>query len=71
MEKFKQAVLEGLKNKPKKWRDGQYVFNHIDATYGVARTVQFVRGIDCFYDDSKIDAFIEASYEELIKNTTC
>lgn len=71
MENFKQIILEGIKNKPKNWRDGQYVFNHIDECYGVARTVQFVRGIDCFYDDSKIDAFIEACYEELIKNTTC
>ena len=71
MEKFKQEILEALKNKPKQWRDGQFVFNYIDEVYGVARTVQFKKGIDCFYDDSKIDAFIEACYQELIKNTTC
>lgn len=68
MEKFKKALLEGLVNKPKQWRDGQYIFNHIDSVYGVARTVQFVKGIDCFYDDSKIDAFIEAAYEVLTEN---
>lgn len=45
--------------KPKNWRDGQYVFNYIDQVYGIARHIQFKEGIDCFYDDSKIDVFLE------------
>ena len=51
--------------RPKNWRDGQFIFNHIDVEYGVARHVQFVEGIDCFYDDSKIDSFLIASYNVL------
>lgn len=48
-----------LHSKPKDWREGQFVFNFIDGVYGVARKAQFEYGIDCFYDDTKIDKFIE------------
>ena len=41
------------------YRYGQSVFNIVDQYIGLARTVQFCDGIDCFYDDEKIDAFIE------------
>lgn len=68
---FRREVMAAMKNKPEQWRDGQFVFIYIDEIYGVARHVQFVEGVDCFYDDSKIDAFIEACYKELIKNTIC
>ena len=44
---------------PENWRKGQFVFNMVDELYGVARTVQYHENIDCFFDDSKIDAFIE------------
>lgn len=57
--KLKEEVMGALKNKPKGWRDGQFVFNYIDKYYGVARTVQFKDNIDCFYDDKYIDSFIE------------
>ena len=67
LEDFRTEVLSALESKPEKWRDGQFVFNYIDATYGVARHLQFVKGIDCFYDDGLIDEFIVRSYEE-IKN---
>ena len=40
----------------------------IDRLYGVARTVQFQDGIDCFYDNSKIDQFINACYNRLYGN---
>lgn len=56
--------LEDLKKeikysvKPKNWRKGQFVFNYIDKTYGVARIVQFNDGVDCFYNDDKIDEFL-------------
>ena len=65
MEKFKETILKELKNKPKEWQDGQFVFNYIDKYFGVARTVQYIDGIDCFYNDDKIDAFIEACYERI------
>jgi hypothetical protein len=54
--------------KPKQWRNGQFVFNYIDSTYGeVARISQFRDRIDCFYNDENIDAFIKNCYE-IIKN---
>ena len=66
-EVFRNEVLTAMDSKPKNWRDGQFVFNHIDVEYGVARSVQFIDGVDCFYDDSKIEEFITRSYE-YIKN---
>ena len=66
-EGFRNEVLTAMDSKPKNWRDGQFVFNHIDVEYGVARSVQFIDGVDCFYDDSKIEEFITRSYE-YIKN---
>jgi hypothetical protein len=65
---FRNEVLGWVHDcslKPKKWRSGQAVFNYIDNVYGVARQVQFEDKIDCFYDDSKIDDFIIASYRRL------
>ena len=44
---------------PPNWREGQFVFNRVDELYGVARAIQFIDKVDCFYDDSKIDEFIE------------
>ena len=61
--------------RPEYLRKGQYIFNWIDANYqypiygdsfneeaysSIAREVQFIDKIDCFYDDSKIDDFIDA-----------
>ena len=66
-EEFRTDVLTAMKDKPKEWRNGQFVFNYIDSKYGVARYVQFYEGVDCFYDDSKIEEFITRSYE-YIKN---
>lgn len=51
--------------RPKHWRKGQFVFNYIDQVYGIARTVQFKDGIDCFYNDDKIDAFLECVIKRL------
>lgn len=48
---------------PKEWRKGQAVFNVIDDYYGVARAVQFIDKVDCFYDDSAIEEFIEKAWE--------
>jgi hypothetical protein len=64
---LKERVVYHLKyNKPRKWRDGQFVFNYIDCIYGVARDVQFKDGVDCFYDDTQIDEFIKMSAKRII-----
>lgn len=62
LEEFKASIGKGIKNLPSNWRRGQKVFNFIEENYHVARKVQFEDHIDCFYDDSKIDEFINASY---------
>lgn len=59
-EELKKIVLDAMNvMKPKDWRKGQFVFNFIDANYGVARAVQFEDRVDCFFRDDKIDDFIE------------
>ena len=63
---FKEDVLTAMKNKPEDWRDGQFVFNYINEKYGVARYVQFIDGIDCFYLDDKIDQFIDKCYVTMV-----
>jgi hypothetical protein len=62
---FKEEVMEAMKNKPEQWRDGQFVFNYINEKYGVARHIQYITGVDCFYDNNKIDEFIRHSYDAL------
>lgn len=47
-------------------RYGQAIFNYVDEKYGVARIAQFDYGIDCFYDDTKVEQFLDQCYE-LIK----
>jgi hypothetical protein len=60
----KEISIDTIKNeiysveKPKQWREGQFVFNRVDELYGVARHVQFIDHVDCFYDDSQIDEFL-------------
>ena len=66
LEEFKSSIYNI--EKPSHWRDGQFVFNTIDSVYEVARVVQFEDGIDCFYDNSKIDQFINACYNRLYGN---
>lgn len=48
---------------PKNWRKGQSVFNYIDNVYGIARTIQFKYGIDCFYNNNNIDDFLNKAVE--------
>lgn len=52
---------------PKSWRKGQKVFNVIDENWGVARYVQMVDGVDCFYtnDDDEIQNFINHAWVRL------
>ena len=55
---LKNEVMIAMENKPKQWRKGQFVFNYIDEVYGIARHVQFVDNVDCFYLDDQIDSFL-------------
>lgn len=66
LEEFKNSIYSI--EKPSDWRDGQFVFNTIDELYKVARKVQFENKIDCFYDDSKINQFIVACFNEVNKD---
>lgn len=54
---------------PPQWRKGQFVFNYIDQVYGVARDVQFKDNVDCFYNDDKIDTFLECVIKRLNNDT--
>lgn len=59
-------VLSAKDNKPEYWRDGQFVFNYIEQKYGdVAREVQFIDKIDCFYIDENIADFCKCVAERL------
>ena len=64
-EEFVEKVLAEIDDCPKDWRKGQSVFNVVNQLYGVARYVQFNRGIDCFYRDDKIEEFLEACWDVL------
>lgn len=66
-EEFRDDVLTAMKDKPKNWRDGQFVFNYIDSEYGVSRYVQLNEGVDCFYQNNMIEEFIKTSYDVLLK----
>lgn len=44
---------------PTNWREGQFVFNRAEELYGkVARDVQFIDKVDCFYRNADIDKFL-------------
>ena len=46
-------------------RKGQAIFNVVDdrSFNNVARIAQFDYGVDCFYDDSMIEPFLDKCYE--------
>jgi hypothetical protein len=60
---LREEVYKAMKDKPKEWRNGQFVFNYIDEVYDVARDVTFMYGIDCYYDDDKIYPFLVRSWQ--------
>ena len=64
-EDFRDDVFKAISEKPSHYRDGQAVFNFIDNVYGVARQVQFIDNIDCFYDNDNIEAFIVAENRKI------
>lgn len=63
LEEFKNSIKDLIPSRPEQWRKGQFVFNYVDENYGVARAVQFQKGVDCFYNDKKIDLFLDICYE--------
>lgn len=65
IEELKQEVYSAMENKPEQWRKGQFVFNYIDDVYGVARDVQFIDHVDCYYNDEDIDTFLKCCVERL------
>ena len=66
-EQFKSDIFSKIKQRPKFIRKGQAIFNLVSDMYGVARTVQFEDGIDCFYDDKYIEDFLTACYNRIPK----
>lgn len=65
-EEFVQKIWECVVQCPKEWRKGQSVFNVMEEQFGsVAREVQFIDNVDCFYDDSKIDLFLDKCWVRL------
>lgn len=69
-EHFEKSVMDLAGQAPSGWRKGQAVFNAVDTLYGVARMVQFVDGVDCFYDDSRIPDFLYRAwvrYDEMMR----
>jgi hypothetical protein len=63
---FDYLVWREALYRPSFIRCGQAVFNTTEKIYGVAREVQFNDRIDCFYDDSQIEAFLDAAYQRYL-----
>lgn len=61
-EEFKKEVSGAVESRPDYIRKGQAVFNYVDKTFGAAKTAQFEYGVDCFYNDKKIDDFLDVCY---------
>ena len=69
LEELKNEVYEAMKQKPDYIREGQFVFNYIDERYKVARAIQFIDHVDCFYDDKNITAFLTRAVERINNGT--
>lgn len=65
LEELKDEVFKAMESKPSYIRRGQFVFNYIDANYGVARHIQFEDNIDCFYNDDIIEEFLKCAVERI------
>lgn len=59
---FLQEIQEYLNGDIAPYRKGQAVFNYIDEKYKVARLVQYVDKVDCFFNDALIPEFINKAY---------
>lgn len=61
IEELTQEVATAANTRPSYMRFGQFVFNYIEEHYGVARQVQFIDGVDCFYCDDRVMEFLDKS----------
>lgn len=71
-EEFKSNIKTAADSTRKDYpelRKGQAIFNEA-AKYNVARFVQFNYGIDCFYDDTMIEPFLDKCWEIYSKTFT-
>lgn len=68
-EEFASAISSKVKSTPTSWRYGQAVFNIVDYEYGVARDVQSIDNVDCYYNDDLVEEFLKKAYVRIqIKN---
>lgn len=62
-EEFYAEIGKAIKIMPPNWRKGQKVFNAVEQLFGIARIIQFKYRIDCYHDDSQIEAFKEQAFK--------
>lgn len=65
VEELLLEVVTASQSRPDYIRFGQFVFNYIDEQYGVARQVQFIDDVDCFYRDDKVLEFLDKSLKRI------
>lgn len=66
-EELKSEIELVLKNKPPYMRDGQWIFNYMDYTYGasIIQKVQQEDRVDCFYRNDKVEEFLECCLKRI------
>lgn len=65
-EEFKSKIKTAAAIERKKYpmlREGQAIFNETDKYNHVARIAQFDYSVDCFYDDTMIEPFLDKCWE--------
>lgn len=67
-EEFVTEIKTAVAGCPKELRRGQSTFNVVEERFHVAHLVQ-AKGIDCFYDDSKIGVFLREAWGFVCKNS--
>ena len=59
-----KSVAEEMRKNHPELRKGQAIFNVVDKNFNnIARIAQFDYDVDCFYDDSMIEPFLDKCYE--------
>lgn len=66
-EVFLRKIYEEAKKTQPTQRKGQSIFNATELLYQVGRVVQMHNGIDCFYDDNKINQFLDLAYDTYVE----
>ena len=77
-EEFNTLIWDKVKQYPKRWREGQKVFNAAEEVlfektneqHNIAREVQFDDRVDCFFDDEKINEFLNKCWVRFEKYST-